>query len=58
MHTTGMPLSMQVTVVPSTTSVTFPVGSSAPHEEPATSANSMGMGAWVPGTPSMRAGPS
>ena len=58
MHTTGMPLSMQVTVVPSTTSVTFPVGSSAPHEDPATSANSMGMGAWVPGTPSMRAGPS
>ena len=26
MHTTGMPLSMQVTVVPSMTSVTFPVG--------------------------------
>ena len=53
-----MPLSMQVTFVPSMTSVTLPVGSSAPHEDPATSANSMGMGAWVPGTPSMRAVPS
>ena len=44
-HTTGMPLSMRVTRVPSTTLVTFPVGSSAPHEDPATSANSMNGGA-------------
>jgi len=29
-----MPLSMQVTVTPSMTSVTFPVGSSAPVAEP------------------------
>ena len=58
MQTTGMPLSMQVTRIPSTTSMTFPVGSSAPHEDPATSTNSMGTGAWLPGTPSMRAAPS
>ena len=57
-HTTGMPLSIQVTRVPSTTSRTFPVGSNVPQEDPATSANSMGTGAWVPGTPSMRAVPS
>ena len=44
-HTTGMPLSMQVTSMPSTTSTTFPVGSSAPQEEPATSRKSMRMGA-------------
>ena len=36
----------------------MPVGSSAPQLEPATSRNSSGIGAAVPGTPSMRASPS
>ena len=55
---TGMPLSMQVTSIPSKVSVTAPVGSSEPLLEPATSRNSSAMGAAVPGTPSMRASPS
>ena len=45
MQTTGMPLSTQVTGRPSTSSTALPVGNSAPHVEPATSRNSMGIGA-------------
>ena len=58
MTTTGMPLSMQVTGTPSMTSIAFPVGSSAPHVDPAVSEKLRGIGAAVPGTPSMRAVPS
>ena len=56
--TTGMPLSMQVTSMPSIASTAEPVGSSEPQLEPATSRNSIGIAAAVPGTPSMRASPS
>ena len=53
-----MPLSMQVTSMPSTTSLAAPVGSSAPQLEPATSGNWSAMAAAVPGTPSIRVSPS
>ena len=53
-----MPLSMSVTSIPSMTSEAFPVGSSAPQVEPAVSVKVSGIGAAVPGTPSMRAVPS
>src|SRR5690348_14240287 len=56
--TTGMPLSMQVTVTPSMTSVTFPVGSSAPVAEPSAPAKSSTMAAAVPGTPAIAVSPS
>jgi hypothetical protein len=55
---TGMPLSIQVSSMPSSSSFTAPVGSNAPQLEPATSRNSSAIGAAVPGTPSMRASPS
>src|SRR6187399_221731 len=55
---TGMPLSMQVTSIPSTVSIRLPVGSSAPQLDPATSRNSSAIGAAAPGTPSMRVLPS
>jgi hypothetical protein len=54
--TTGMPLSISVSSTPSTTSRTWPVGSSAPPVlPPAMSRKSITIGAAVPGTPSMRA---
>ena len=56
--TTGMPLSMQVTVTPSMTSVTWPVGSSAPVAEPSVPAKSSTMAAAVPGTPAIAVSPS
>src|ERR1700749_3255819 len=56
--TTGMPLSMQVTVTPSMTSVTFPVGSSAPVAEPSVPAKSRTMAAAVPGPPAIAVSPS
>ena len=49
---------MQVTRTPFTTSTARPVGSSAPHVEPAVSEKLRAMGAAVPGTPSMAASPS
>ena len=58
MTTTGMPLSMHVTRTPFTTSTARPVGSSAPQVEPAVSAKLSGIGAAVPGTPSIAASPS
>ncbi len=58
MTTTGMPLSISVASMPSITSTARPVGSSAPQLEPAVSRNSIGIGAAVPGTPSMRASPA
>ena len=57
-NTTGIPLSIQVTVTPCTSSTAEPVGNNAPQLEPATSRNSNGIAAAVPGTPSMRASPS
>jgi len=56
--TTGMPLSMQVTVIPSMTSVTFPVGSSAPVAEPSVPAKSRTTAAAAPGTPAIATSPS
>ena len=56
--TTGMPLSISVTATPSISSTARPVGSSAPHMEPAASEKVSAIGAAVPGTPSMRASPS
>ena len=56
--TTGMPLSMQVTVMPSMTSVTCPVGSSAPVAEPSVPAKSSTTAAAVPGTPAIAVSPS
>ena len=56
--TTGMPLSMQVTVTSSMTSVTWPVGSSAPVTEPSVPAKSSTTGAAVPGTPAIAVSPS
>ena len=53
-----MPLSIQVTRTPFTTSTARPVGSSAPQVEPAVSEKLSGMGAAVPGTPSIAASPS
>ena len=53
-----MPLSMQVTVRPSMTSVTWPVGSSAPVTEPSVPAKSSTIGAAVPGTPAIAVSPS
>ncbi len=55
---TGMPLSISVTATPSISSTARPVGSSAPHMEPAASVKESAIGAAVPGTPSMRASPS
>lgn len=51
--TVGMPLSTQVTVVPSSVSRTLPVGSSFP----APGGNSITTGAAVPGTPEISASP-
>ena len=56
--TTGMPLSTQVTVTPARTSVTWPVGSSAPAVEPSVPAKSSTMAAAVPGTPAIAVSPS
>ena len=56
--TTGIPLSMQVTVIPSMTSVTFPVGSSAPVADPSVPAKSSTTAAAVPGTPAIATWPS
>ncbi len=56
--TTGMPLSMQVTVMPSMTSVTCPVGSSAPVAEPSVPAKPSTTAAAVPGTPAIAVWPS
>ena len=56
--TTGMPLSTQVTVTPSMTSVTFPVGSKAPVAEPSVPVKSSTTAAAVPGTPAMATSPS
>ena len=53
-----MPLSMQVTVTPSMTSVTWPVGSSAPVAEPSVPAKSSTIAAAVPGTPAIAVSPS
>jgi hypothetical protein len=53
-----MPLSIIVTATPSIWSAAWPVGRSAPQLEPAVSRNSIGMGAALPGTPSIRAVPS
>ncbi len=58
MTITGMPLSIRVQRTPSTTSTTFPVGSSAPQTEPSASRKVTVIGAEVPGAPSMRAPPS
>ncbi len=55
--TTGMPLSTQVTSIPSTESRTFPVGSRLPVVEPAVSVNASTIGAAVPGTPAMATSP-
>jgi hypothetical protein len=52
--TSGMPLSMQVTVMPSITSRTLPVGSSPGATEPAVSRKLILIGAEVPGAPSIR----
>ena len=49
---------MQVTVTPSRTSVTFPVGSSAPVAEPSVPAKSSTIAAAVPGTPAIATSPS
>src|SRR5215469_12820612 len=48
-----MPLSTQLTSIPSMVSTRLPVGSSAPVVEPAVSANRSRIGAAVPGTPSI-----
>src|ERR1700675_4388795 len=53
-----MPLSMQVTSMPSMVSRTLPVGSSPGATEPAVSRKLTVIGAEVPGAPSMRALPS
>ncbi len=58
MMTTGMPLSMHVTSMPSKRSMRCPVGNSDPHTEPAVSRKLMLIGAAVPGTPSIRASPA
>ena len=58
MITTGIPLSMQVTLIPSTSSTILPVGNREPHTEPAVSRKLILIGAAVPGTPSMRVPPS
>ena len=56
--TTGMPLSTQVTSMPSMTSDTLPVGSRLPVAEPAVSANRSRIGEAVPGTPAMAVSPA
>ena len=58
MTTQGMPLSISVAATPSITSTAFPVGSSAPHIDPASRSNISGTAAWRPGTPSIAAAPS
>ena len=56
--TTGMPLSMQVTSMPSMTSLACPVGSRLPVVDPAVSANRSRTGAALPGTPAMAVSPA
>ena len=48
---------INVAATPSITSEARPVGKSAPQLDPAVSRNTMGMGAALPGTPSMCASP-
>ena len=55
--TTGMPLSTQVTSIPSMVSRTCPVGSRAPVAEPSVSVKAKVTGAAVPGTPEMATSP-
>jgi hypothetical protein len=55
--TTGIPLSTQVTSMPSTESRTFPVGSRLPVVDPSVSVNVSTTGAAVPGTPAMATSP-
>jgi hypothetical protein len=52
-----MPLSISVQAMPSISSTARPVGSSAPHIEPASRSNISATGAWRPGTPSIAASP-
>jgi hypothetical protein len=54
----GIAASMQVTGMPSMTSMRQPVGKTWPVTEPQASRKSRWMGAAVPATPSMRASPS
>ena len=56
--TTGMPLSTQVTSMPSMTSVIWPVGSSRPVAEPSVPANRSSTGAARPGTPAIAVSPA
>ncbi len=53
-----MPLSMQVTSMPSIVSRTLPVGSMLAQTDPAVSRKAISTGAALPGTPSIRAVPS
>ena len=55
--TTGMPLSTQVTVTPSMTSRTLPVGSRAPVADPCVPSKLSTTAAAVPGTPAIAVWP-
>ena len=56
-RTTGIPLSTQVTSMPSIASRTLPVGSRLPVADPSVSVNASTTGAAVPGTPAMATSP-